>query len=68
MSDSTQSTHPVGRVLYEELLEEVITPIYSLSHTFLKDKCLVMQDKCNIEIFCPLLNVLTYLPDVYRGG
>ena len=83
MSSSSQSTCPVGRVLWEELLKEVIwacsprnffnkngviwcehiTPLCSLLHTLLKDKCLcicrmsenckplVLQDKCNIEIF-----------------
>ena len=45
-SDSTQCTGPVGRVLWEEeLLEEVITPIYSLLHTLLKDKCMGLQDE-----------------------
>ena len=48
-------------MLWEELLEVVITSIYSLLHTLLKDKymglrdenckSLVLQDKCNIEIF-----------------
>ena len=65
MSNSSQSTRPVGRVLSEELLEEVtlyINPLCSLLHTLLKDKymclqvsenckSLVLQDKCNIEIF-----------------
>ena len=65
MSNSSKSTRPVGRVLLEELLEEVIlhiTPLCSLLRTLLKDKCvvcrtsenfksLVLQDKCNIEIF-----------------
>ena len=48
MSNSSQSTHPVGRVLWEELLEEVmlhITPLSSLLHTLLKDKCMYLQDK-----------------------
>ena len=52
-------------MLWEELIEEVIlhiTPSCSLLHTLLKDKCmlcrtsencksLVLQKKCNIEIF-----------------
>ena len=52
-------------MLWEELLEEVIlhiTPLCSLLHILLKDsecvcrtsencKSLVLQDKCNIEIF-----------------
>ena len=38
------TTLPVGRVLCEELLKEVITPIYSLLHTHLKDKCQGLQD------------------------
>ena len=74
MSNSFQSTRPVGRVLWEELLEEVIlhiTPLCSLLHTLLKDKCvclqasencksLILQDKCNIEIFLsPPLNILS---------
>ena len=41
-----QSTHPVRRVLWKELLEEVIhiTPLCSLLHTLLKDKCMCLQD------------------------
>ena len=55
-------------MLWEELLEDVIlhiTPLCSLLHTVLKDKCmhkcicrtsencksLVLQDKCYIEMF-----------------
>ena len=51
MSDSTQSTCPVGRVLLEEgrvlceELLEVITTIYSLLQTILKDKCMDSQDE-----------------------
>ena len=48
MSNSSQSTHPVGQVLWKELLEEVIlhiTPLCSLLHTFLKDKCMCLQDE-----------------------
>ena len=73
MSNSSQSTHPTGRVLWEELLEEVtlyITPLCSLLHTLLKDKymwlqvsenckSLVLQDKCNIEIFLSREHALT---------
>ena len=47
-SNSSQSTRPVGRVLWEELLEEVrlhITPLCSLLHTLLKDKCTCLQDE-----------------------
>ena len=64
MSNSSQSTRPTGRrVLWEELLEEVIlhiTPLCSLLHMLLKDKCkwmsencksLILQDKYNIEIY-----------------
>ena len=39
MSNSSLSTRPVGRVLWEELLEEVIlhiTPLCSLLHTLFK--------------------------------
>ena len=42
MNNSSQSTRPVGRVLWKELLEEVIlhiNPLFSLLHTLLKDKC-----------------------------
>ena len=58
------SSGPVGRVLWDELLKGVIhiTPLCSLLHILLKDgecvcrtseycKSLVLQDKCNIEIF-----------------
>ena len=47
-SNSSQSTHPVGQVLCKELLEEVIlhiTPLRSLLHTLLKDKCMSLQDE-----------------------
>ena len=54
-------------MLWDELLKEVIlhiTPLFSLLHILLKDgecvcrtsencKSLVLQDKYNIEIFCP---------------
>ena len=48
MSNSSQSTRPVGRVLWEELLEEVIlhiTPLCSLLHPLLKDKSMCLQDE-----------------------
>ena len=65
MSNSSYSSQPVGRVLWDELPEEVIlhiTPLCSLLHKLLKDgecvcrmsencKSLILQDKCNIEIF-----------------
>ena len=47
-SNSSPSTRPTGRVLWEELLEEVvlhITPLCSLLHTLLKDKCMCLQDQ-----------------------
>ena len=47
-SNSSQSTRPTGRVLWEELLKEVILhipPICSLLHTLLKDKCTCLQDE-----------------------
>ena len=49
-SSSSQSTHPVGQVLWEELLEDVIlhiTPLCSLLHMLFKDKCmtLCLQDE-----------------------
>ena len=64
-SNSPHSSRPVGRVLWDELLEEIILhiiPICSLLHILLKNgecvcrmsencKSLVMQDKCNNEIF-----------------
>ena len=64
MSNSFHSSRPVGRVLWDELIEGVvlhITPLCSLLHILLKDgecvcrtsencKSLVLQDKCNIEI------------------
>ena len=48
MSNTPQSTHPVGQVLWEELLEDVIlpiTPLCSLLHTLLKDKYMCLQDE-----------------------
>ena len=50
-SNSSQSTRPVGLVLWEELLEEVklhITPFCSLLHTLLKDKLMCLQDKLKL--------------------
>ena len=40
--------NPVGLVLWEELLEDVIlhiTPLCSLLHTLLKNKCMCFQDE-----------------------
>ena len=48
MSNSSQSTRPTGRVLWEELLEEVIlhiTPLCCLLHTLLKYKCMCLEDQ-----------------------
>ena len=50
MSDSTRRTLPVGQVLWEELLTEVITPIYFLMHTLLKDKSMGSQESGRVEI------------------
>ena len=47
-SYSSQSTRPVGRVLWEELLKEVIlhiTHLCCLLHTLLKDKFMRLQDE-----------------------
>ena len=47
-SNSSQSPCPVGRELWEELLEEVIlhnTFLCSLLHKLLKDKCMCLQDE-----------------------
>ena len=62
MSNSSQSTRPVGQVLWKEFLEKVIlhiTPLCSLLHKGqvpvfagpVKIVSHVLQDKCNIEIF-----------------
>ena len=74
-SNSPNSSCPVGWVLWDELLKEVIlhiTPLCSLLHILLKDgeyvcrtnencKSLVLQDKCNIEIFLsPANSVLSH--------
>ena len=68
-SNSSQSTRPVGKVLWEELLDEVIiniTPLCSLLHKLLKDKCMCLQDEWKLlshsscrtsailKYFCPL--------------
>ena len=48
MSNSFQSTRPIGRVLWIELLEEVIlhiTPLCSLLHTLLKEMCMCLRDE-----------------------
>ena len=48
MSNYSQGTRPVGRVLWEELLEEVIlhiTHLCSLLHYALKEKCMCLQDE-----------------------
>ena len=52
-SNSSQSTHPVGLVLWEESLEEFIlhiTPLCSLLYTLLnlKDKCTCFQDELKL--------------------
>ena len=47
-SKSSQSTCPVGQVLWEEFLKEVIlhiTCLCSLLHTLLKDTCTCLQDE-----------------------
>ena len=68
-SNSSQRTCPTGQVLWEKLLEEVIshiTLLCSLLHTLLKDKCMYLQDEwkllCHsscrtsaiLKYFCPL--------------
>ena len=69
MSNSSGSTYPVGRVLWEELLNEVIlhiTPLCSLLHTLLKGQVpvfagqvkIVSHSSCRtsaiLKYFCPL--------------
>ena len=65
MSNSPHSSRPVGQVLWDEILEEVI-PLCSLLHILSKygecvcrtsenHKSPVLQDKCNIEIFLSLV-------------
>ena len=56
MSNSSQSTCPVGQVLLEKLLQEVIlhnTPLCSLLHLLLKDKCMCLQDEWKLLVTCP---------------
>ena len=48
MSISSHSTHPVGLVLLEEILEEVIlhiTPLCALLLMLLKDKSMCLKDE-----------------------
>ena len=55
-SNSSPSTRPVGWVLWEELLDEGIlhiTPLLSLMHTLLKDKCICLQDKWKLKVTRP---------------
>ena len=55
-SNSSQSTGPVGRVLWEELFEEFIlhiTSLGSLLHTLLKDKCMCLQDAWKLWVTRP---------------
>ena len=57
-SNSSQSTRPVGRMLWKELyvLEEVIlhiTLLCSLLHTLFKDKCICLQDECKLKVTRP---------------
>ena len=55
-SNSSQSTHPVERVLWEEILEKVklhITSLCSLLHTLLKDKCMCLPDEWKLKVTCP---------------
>ena len=47
-SNSSLSTGLVGRELWDELIEQFllyITPLCSLLHTLLKDKCMCLQDE-----------------------
>ena len=81
-SNTSQSTRPTGRVLWEKLLWEVIshiTPLCSLLHTLLKDKCMclqdkgncesvILQDKCNIKLFLSPDVVHILLAKRVRGG
>ena len=61
-SNSSQSTGPTGRVLWEELLEVILLPyIFYCKHFWRTSACvcrtseickwLILQDKCKIEIF-----------------
>ena len=45
-----------GRVLWEELLNKAklhITPLCSLLHTLLKDKCMCLQDEWKLQVTRP---------------
>ena len=56
MSNSSQSTRPVGRVLWEKLLEEVIlhiTPLCSLLHTLFKGQVHGFAGRVKIVDTCP---------------
>ena len=56
MSNSSQSTRPIGRLLWKELLEGVIlhiTPLCSLLQTPSKDKCMCLQDEWKLKVTCP---------------
>ena len=68
MYKSSQSTRPVGQVLWEELFEGEgeksecetyvilhITPLCSLLHMVLKDKCMCLQDECKLQVTCPAI-------------
>ena len=83
-SNSSQSACPTGQVLWEELLEEAILHIildvlnyigfYKTSacvcRTSENCKSLILQDKCNIEIFlspeCPIKSkpMLIWINDI----
>ena len=72
MSNSFQSTRPAGRVLWEELLEEVIlhiAPLCSLLHTaihsvFAGRVKIVSHSSCRtsaiLKYFCPLTYPLVF--------
>ena len=56
MSYSSKSTCPVGRVLWEESLEEVIlhsTPLCSVLLTLLKDKFMCLKDELKLQVTRP---------------
>ena len=69
MSNSLQSTHPAGRVLWEELLEEIIlqmTPLCSFAYAFIGQVHvfaglvkIVSDSPCRtsaiLKYFCPLI-------------
>ena len=72
VSNSSQSTHPIGRVLWKELLEEVIlhiTPIIAYVfkgqvHVFAGRVKIVSHSSCRtgtmLKYFCPLDLLLTF--------